>query len=130
MAKNKVKASPLANRHTPRLSHNWDFDPEKEDKKDLVLVCIEEESLFFPAKVRKLATCRGCGAEVSFKLYMEQAVRWSDPAKPVSSTPAYWIVDKVFNQVIAPCRCRRCEIRRRTLPNYEGLDGELLVAKA
>ncbi len=128
MAKSKKRIA-LAATHTPRLSHNWDFDPDKEKKEDLVLVCAEEDSLFFAPKVAKLATCRGCGAEVPLKLYAGHAARWSDPTLPVSATPVYWIVDKVFNQVVEPCHCRRCEIRRRTLPNYEGLDGERLSSR-
>lgn len=121
--------------HTPRLSHNWDIDPEKE-----ALVCTGEESLYFAPKVYDLATCGGfeivknekgrleqkklppgCGAEVPLAVYKEYSSRWTEV-----KDPQYWVVDKVFNEVVAPCACRRDSLRRRMQHNYKGLTGEPL----
>ena len=123
--------------HVPRLTHSWDLD-----KKAGVFFCGKAESLFFSSKVRTLATCGkykmvknqkgnleevhvspGCGATVLVKVYDEHAKRWTE--FPISS-PQYWAVDRVFNEVVAPCKCKRCHIRRVTQPNYEGLTGKPL----
>lgn len=107
----KETKSPLAAVHTLRLSHNWDIDPEKE-----VFVCSDDESLFFSVAALANVSCRGCGSEVTLAVYGKHSKRWTE-----SASPLYWVVDKVLNEVIAPCACRRCELRRRTQPNYRGL---------
>ncbi len=108
-AKTKIK---LAKTHTLRLSHNWDVDNKKE-----AFVCTDEESLTFSVAALEHADCRGCGVEVPVKLYLEQSNRWA----PKATSPLHWVINKVLNEVIAPCACVRCEIRRRNLPNYDGL---------
>lgn len=112
----------MAKTHTLRLSHNWDADAEKK-----AFVCTAEESLTFSVATMDRADCHGCGAEVPVHLYAEHAGRWAKAASPLA-----WVVNKVLNEVIAPCACQRCEIRRRTLENYAGLtrDGVAVESEA
>ncbi len=111
----------MAKTHTLRLSHNWDADPKKK-----AFVCVKRESLTFSVAALEHADCKGCGAEVPVGIYAKHASRWSRAASPL-----HWVVNKVLNEVIAPCACVRCEIRRRHLDNYEGLTREgLAEAKA
>ena len=115
----KERKSPLAAVHTLRLSHNWDIDPKKE-----LFVCSDDDSLFFSPTALANTNCRGCGAEVPPAVYGKHAKRWTE-----SASPLYWVLDKVLNEVIAPCACRRCELRRRTQHNYKGLTAKGLGAE-
>lgn len=107
----------IAKTHTLRLSHNWDADPKKK-----ALVCIEGDSLTFSVAALENVDCRGCGAEVPFSVYKTHRGRWSK-----ASSRLHWVVDKMLNEVIAPCACVRCETRRRHLGNYDGLTREGLA---
>lgn len=104
--------------HLPRLSHNWEADAKKK-----AFVCSAESFLFSEASEAN-ANCRGCSTMVPFSVYAEHAVRWSK-----SSSPLHWVVDKALNEVISPCPCRRCEMRRRRQPNYKGLTKEGIKAQ-
>lgn len=109
-------APPTPPDHKLRLSHNWDADEKGKN-----FVCVEGESLFFSPRALVNAHteshgCRGCGAKVPTKVYAEQRGRWTEKGSPQA-----WVVDKVLNEVLAPCACRRCERKRRQNANYKGL---------
>ena len=112
-------AAPASPEHKRRLSHNWDSDKKGEN-----FVCVEGESLFFsPRALVNSHTdshgCRGCGAKVPTKVYAEHRIRWTENASPLT-----WVLDKVLNEVLFPCPCRRCSLRRRGSANYKGLTAE------
>lgn len=117
------EAPRFAASHTLRRSHNWDKDEKGEN-----FVCVKGESFHFSPRAllnaQGDAGCRGCGAKVPTKLYDVQRTRWTPDASELA-----WIVDKVLNEVIAPCACRRCEMRRRQSPNYKGLTAKGLKKK-
>ncbi len=107
--------------HKQRLSHNWDAKRD-EGGEHVSFFCSPVESLFFAPKAFDRSTCRGeCGGVVMVKTYAKHARRWTE-----SKAPLHWVVDKVYNEVVVPCPCRRCGDRRRSAPNYKALDGQPL----